>query len=126
MSARARVLLAADDEDLGSGPSQGLPGGVEGEAAVDGGDLEVGAAIDQLELGDGAGEELVLGRIADLHGGRQQQAAGAALGVGGQLGHLHQRAELGRGGELALANGLSGQWIHWFDLRSRITSLNRS
>ncbi len=42
VSGRARVLLAADDEDLGLAPGHGLFGGEEGEAAVEGGDLEIG------------------------------------------------------------------------------------
>jgi len=59
---------------------------------------------EEVQLGGGLGQQAVLARIAGCTGCRQQIAAGAAAGVGGDLGELHHIAELVGLAQLALAD----------------------
>ncbi len=97
-----RLLAAGDEGPFGRDRGELLVGAEVAEAAVEG---ELARADPEAgELGDGLRQELVLVRGAGKRGGRQQKAALAGLGRGGELAELDDVAELGRLALLALAN----------------------
>src|SRR4029453_10935966 len=78
------------------------------EAAIQG-DLAWPKA-EAVQLGRRLGQQTVLGRAARWRRRRQQVPAGAATGVGGDLGELDHIAELVGLAELALADR-AGVWV---------------
>src|SRR3954469_16744047 len=98
--AGVRGVVAADEQPVRFG--QVLADGAGLEAAVEG-DL-AWAQVEVFESLAGGWQELGLVERADAGAGRQDQPAGAAARVLAQLGELHDRAELGRLVELALAD----------------------
>jgi hypothetical protein len=85
-AAGAGLGPSRDERPGGCQPGQGLGGGAWHEAAIQG-DL-AWPKPQAVQLGRGLGQQAVLGRIARRAGRRQQVPAGAATGVGGDLGEL--------------------------------------
>src|SRR5215204_2446811 len=102
-AAGAGLGPSRDERPGGCQPGQGLGGGAWHEAAIQG-DLAWPKA-EAVQLGRGLGQQAVLGGVARCGRRRQQVPAGAATGVGGDLGELGDRAELVGLAQLALRIG---------------------